>query len=324
MARPKRIDLPFTLYHVMSRTISGELAFKGPGDYRKFFHYLGEYARLFDFRVHAFCLLPNHFHLLLECGRNTALSELMRRLLTAYTIYFNKRHGRHGHLFQGRFKSLVVDKADYLLPLSSYIHSNPSRLKRAVDPETYEWSSLHYYLKGGEPVFLYTGEILGWFHGDRKEYARFVKDGLNEQTKPAIIGQRYIGNEPFVRRLKQRLEQREKKVKPSETLEKREKDTCRKEEERRAGLILLLVAEEYDYPPEILLQGQRRRGSLGQARTVLANILRDYLPWSCRVIAEFMKLKDYTTIYHHQERLRENKHLIAAYRKIVRMLDQNS
>lgn len=316
MARPKRIDLPFTLYHVMSRTISGETAFKGAGDYLKFLFYLQKYVFLFDFRVHVYCLLPNHFHLLLESGKKASLSELMRRLLTAYTVYFNRKHARHGHLFQGRFKSLVVDKADYLLPLSSYIHSNPSRLKKQVDPESYKWSSLHYYLKGGEPTYLHTGEVLGWFRGGRKQYARFVKKGLSEDIKPGIIQQRFVGNEAFVKRWLGRLAQSEKRGARAAAAENKAIRKNKEEVDEQAKAIVRLVAEEYGYTPETLLNRRKQKGVLGDARTVLANLLRDHIPWTCKEIARFMNLKNYTTIYHHLEKIRENKDLDAIYKKI--------
>ena len=139
-----RIDLPFCLYHVISRTNSGEIAFTGKREMDKFLGYLEKYSKIFNFRIHAWCLMPNHFHLLLESTDQARLSELMRRLLTAYTIFCNRRRGRHGHLFQGRFKSFVVDKSEYLLELSRYIHLNPARMKKQVDPEIYYGSSLRF------------------------------------------------------------------------------------------------------------------------------------------------------------------------------------
>jgi len=317
MARPKRIDLPNTLYHVMSRTISGEYAFRGDKDYLKFLHYLAKYVHLFDFRVHVYCLMSNHFHILLESGSHASLSELIRRLLTAYTVYYNRRHARHGHLFQGRFKSIVVDKTNYLLPLSRYIHTNPSRANKAVDPETFKWSSLHYYLHGGEPSFLYTKEILGWFHSQRREYERFIREGLNEKTKPAIVSQKFIGGEAFVRRWGQRLIKMEKSQDRMKSSRERANRMKREEEEQKANMFVRCVAKAYGYDPEVLILGRSRRGNLGQARTILCNLLRDYLPWTCQSISEFLKINEKSMVYHHQNKLRGNKELAKVYRKIA-------
>jgi len=319
MSRPRRINVPFTLYHAMSRTNSGDIAFHDPKDHLKFLHYLQQYVILFDFRVHVFCLMGNHFHLLLESRRNASISELMRRLLTAYTVYYNRRYDRHGHLFQGRFKSLVVDKSNYLLPLSRYIHNNPVRLGQLSFPETYKWSSLHYYIKGNEPSFLYTGEILGWFQGQRKEYARFVREGLTEQTKPVIISQKFIGGEAFVKRWINRLKQWDMEEQKGKTLPScvKSQGAGREEEKSRAALFLGLVAREYRFAPEALRQARVRQGAIGEARTILINLLRDYLPWTCQEIAEFMNLSHKTMIYHHQSKLRKNGDLRNKYEKIV-------
>jgi len=156
MTRPKRIDLSFSLYHILSRTNSGDTAFQDNKDRSKFLEYVSRYTQLFDYRIHAWCLMSTHFHLFLESDQVPQLSEFMRRLLTAYTVYYNRRHRRHGHLFQGRFKSYIVDKSDYFLSLSRYIHLNPRETERPQDPFRYQGSSLRYYIKGGEPNFLHT------------------------------------------------------------------------------------------------------------------------------------------------------------------------
>lgn len=323
MARPKRIDVPHTLYHVMSRTISGEAAFRGDGDYLKFLHYLAKYVHLFHYRVHGYCLLSNHFHLLLESGPHAFLSELMRRLLTAYTVYYNRRHSRHGHLFQGRFKSMVVEKANYLLPLSRYIHTNPSRGKKPLDPETYKWSSLHFYLDGKEPAFLFTKEILGWFQGKRRAYADFIREGLNEKTKFLIVSQRFVGGQAFVKRWDERLKKMANPKDVGRTSMEKSKLIQREAEEQQADMIVRSVARAYGYKPEVLISGRSRRGALGQARTILCNLLRDYLPWSCRSIAEFLKIKEVAMIYHHRNKLIKNRELREIYSRMEGKIRKN-
>jgi len=320
MVRPKRIDLPFTLYHVMSRTNSGEDSFTHDREYKKFLYYLEKYADLFSFRLHAWCLMPNHFHLLLESANQQELSELMRRLLTAYTVYFNRRNKRHGHLFQGRFKSYVVDKAQYLLSLSRYIHMNPSQLSRSRDIMSYKWSSLRYYIHGGEPRFLYTQEILDWFKGSRRKYEHFVLEGFDEETKPEIIRQRYIGSQDFVERMKKRIQQmHEPGTRATEAGDKR-KQYLKEKQEHFAQLILTLVSEHFRCPPERIREVRFGRGGLREARTVAICLLRDCLPWTYSQISDYMNLSDQSVVPYHQKCLRDSKNLLRHFKEIKEKL----
>ena len=322
MVRSKRIDLPFTLYHVFSRTNSGSRAFWDRRDYERFLEYIGKYSALFSFRVHTWCLLPTHFHLLLESTSYIGLSEFMRRLLTAYTIYFNKRHTSHGHLFQGRFKSLVVDKGDYLLALSRYIHLNPLMTLPRIDPETYEWSSLRYYINGGGPEFLYENEILNWFKGKRSRYAIFVRKGLDEDTKPPVLEQRFVGGKAFARRLKRRLDVFKKTTETGvETLSpsmRSKKDD--KFEAGRAGEIAKRVAQEFQCGVESLRMKRYMRGDMGRAQAILIGLLRIEMSWTIHQIAKYMNLKNECGVYYYLKRLRTDESAKHYYEFIKRSL----
>lgn len=319
MVRPKRIDLPFILYHVMSRTNSGDVSFTDDKEYIKFLHYLEKYTVLFSFRLHAWCLMPNHFHLLLESANQPALSELLRRLLTAYTIYFNRKNERHGHLFQGRFKSYVVDKAEYLLSLSRYIHRNPSSLSRSRDITSYKWSSLRYYIHGGEPQFLYTKEILNWFKGNRRKYEHFVLEDVVEETKMEITRQKYIGSQDFVRRMSKRIKQMREIGSRALNAEEKRRRHSQEEQEQAAQRILKLVSEYFSFPSERIRQVRFGRGGLREARTIAICLLRDCLPWTYREISDYMNLSDQSVIPYHEKCLRNSKdlsrHFEAIYNK---------
>jgi len=314
MARMKRIDLPFTLYHVFSRTNSGDLAFQDARDRAKFLEYVAKYVSIFDFRVHAWCLMPNHFHLVLESQKRPAISEFMRRLLTAYTVFFNRRHTRHGHLFQGRFKSIVVDKSNYLLALSRYIHLNPVLSGSITKPESYQGSSLPFYLKGGEPAFLFTKEILSWFHGDRDQYGKFVREGLNEDIKPRIVQRRFIGGEPFVRRLNSRLKYITQKGSRAHAAAQKENREKMKNEAARAGEILQAVAEYFGISPTHISQGRFARDDLSRARAVCAVLLRENLPWTCRKIEEFLSVKG--AYYRYLKLMKGDRKALEAMNKL--------
>ncbi|HPB30244.1 MAG TPA: transposase [Candidatus Sumerlaeota bacterium] len=305
MARPKRIDLPHCLYHVISRTNSGDIAFRDTLDRRAFLKYLAKYLKMFECRIHAYCLMDTHFHLLLESGPRACLSELMRRLLTAYTAHYNRRHNRHGHLFQGRFKSLVVDKSGYFLTVSRYIHLNPARDGAPGEALDYPGSSLRYYAGGGEPDFLETSETLQWFEGDRAKYVQYVLEGLNDKTFPPVLQQRYIGNETFGRRLRRRLGQagapraRQADVKRRESLA--EKGAS------RADAVLAAVAGHYGVSERQIRQGWRLGGKTGAARKSAAVLLVETLPWTHRDVAEYLGLDGSNTVSYHLRTAAESR-----------------
>ncbi len=129
MARPVRIEFPGAIYHVTSRMIGSwrdrrERLFRDNADYERFLHRLEQSVTEAGIRLYLFCLMSNHFHLVLETPEGN-LSRFMHRLTTAYTIYYNLRHRRHGHLLDGRFKAKLVSGDEYLLRLSRYVHQNP-------------------------------------------------------------------------------------------------------------------------------------------------------------------------------------------------------
>ena len=305
MARPKRIDLPFSLYHVFSRTVSGAKAFTDSRDQRKFLGYLAKYADLYSFRVHCWRLMSNHFHLLLERGSEAGLSKLMHRLLTAYTVYFNKRHHRHGHLFQGRFKSLIIDKPSYLLTVSRYIHLNPVKESRSQDPVKSKGSSLRYFVNGGEPPYLHTGEILKWFNGNRKRYAEYIREGLDEEMSLEILGQRYIGGEMFAKRTRKRLMRLQKRDKRMQTRDGRAKTKHEDGMAQKAGLILKSVSEYFKISQEMIINKSHPRDEVSLARKILIYLLRENLPWTIREIADFLGLNQESGVYVHLKDARE-------------------
>ena len=162
MTRPKRINLPGCVYHVICRADQDDVVFTGDQDKERFLEYLGDYAQQFSIRIHAYCLMDTHLHLLIET-RKPNLSEFMRRLLTAYTVWFNRRHQTRGHLFAGRFKSIVVERGDYLVAVSRYIHLNPVEASLVKNAEDYPWSSMKFYSGKARSGLIHTKEILYWF-----------------------------------------------------------------------------------------------------------------------------------------------------------------
>ena len=140
MARPLRIAFAGAFYHVTSRGNERKAVFKSIGDRQKLLEYLETATVRYNAVIHAYCLMSNHYHLLLETPSGN-LPQIMRHINGAYTTYFNVKRGRAGHLFQGRYKAIVVQMDPYAKELSRYIHLNPVRANLAETPDKYEWSS---------------------------------------------------------------------------------------------------------------------------------------------------------------------------------------
>ena len=147
MARPVRIESAGALYHVIVRGNERKAVFRDDGDRNDYLRRLAHYGEKFGFRLLAYCLMDNHVHLAIETGK-APLSRVMAGLQSSYTQYFNRRHRRVGHLFQGRYKAFLIEKDAYGLALLRYIHENPVKAGVVSAPHEYEWSSDRYY-RGG-------------------------------------------------------------------------------------------------------------------------------------------------------------------------------
>lgn len=185
MAYPPRIYFDGAIYHVTTRGNNRQAIFFSEADFRRCLKLLCEYKRRFNFRLHAYTLMPNHIHLLIEPSTQATISRIMQSLSIAYTKYFNKRHKRVGHVFQGRFFSRVITEEPYLMVASRYIHRNPVRAKLALHPLKYPWSSYTAYASG-EDVWglVYTNTVLelvlpnGSAPRQRRAYCDFVESAF--------------------------------------------------------------------------------------------------------------------------------------------------
>jgi REP element-mobilizing transposase RayT len=218
MARPLRIEYPGAVYHVTCRGNEKKDIFKDNLDRESFLDILIQSQKIYHVRLFAFVLMDNHFHLLLETPLGN-LGQFMRRFNITYTAYFNRTHSRVGHLFQGRYKSILVEKEIYLSQLSRYIHLNPIRIKKLKDKTSaeqwnyltnYTWSSLKGYLtKKDKKAFLDYSLVLADFGGDtilgRRAYQKRLKEDLSGelQIKGKIIGQAILGGDQFIEWLKE-------------------------------------------------------------------------------------------------------------------------
>lgn len=204
MARKPRIHIPGGLYHVILRGNGGQPVFLTAEDRYRFYLLLQEGTCRFAYRVHAFCLMTNHIHLALQVG-NIPLSRGMQNLSFRYTRWINQRERRTGHLFQGRYKAVLIDGDSYLLELIRYIHLNPVRAG-VVTSDEYPWSSHSAYLGKELLPWLTTDRLLVQFGKTlskaRVRYKSFVLDGMREDHRPEFYGgaedSRVLGDDSFV------------------------------------------------------------------------------------------------------------------------------
>lgn len=181
MARPLRVEFEGAVYHVTARGNEKRKVFFSRRDYEKFKEYLADAVAKFDVILHGYVLMTNHYHLIIETPRKN-LSKIMHHINSSYTTYINVKRKRSGHLFQGRFKSIIVDKDGYLLELSRYIHLNPVRVNMVERPEAYPHSSYGSYTSSTKNNLVTTGTILGMIthkpDDARDKYRSFVESAL--------------------------------------------------------------------------------------------------------------------------------------------------
>ena len=211
MSRPLRIEFPDALYHVTTRGDRREAVFEDDQDRRMFLATLEQVVGRFNWVCHAWCLMDNHYHLLIQTPDGN-LSGGMRQLNGVFTQASNRRHRRVGHLFQGRFKAILVDGDAYLLELSRYVVLNPVRAGMINDPADWPWSS--YRASAGlDPAasWLAVDGLLGMFDGKRdvakRRYIKFVAEGIRAESPWSHLkGQVYLGDERFVKRMQSALQ----------------------------------------------------------------------------------------------------------------------
>lgn len=189
MPRALRLYVPDILYHVFSRGNNRDPIFFEKGNYVRFLQNLERYRQIHRFKLFAYSLLPNHFHLILQAGP-VPLSKIMQTMLTAYTMYLNKKYDRVGHVFQGRFQSIIIDKESYFLEVLRYTHLNAVRAGLTDTPDTHLWSSYRRYLYRDSLSIpkLEIKEVLAYYSEKPakqiKQFHEFTLDGLKGRFDP--------------------------------------------------------------------------------------------------------------------------------------------
>jgi len=281
MSRPLRLDHAGALWHVTSRGNERREVFRDDADRREFLHVLGRVVDLFGWKLHAWVLMGNHYHLLVGTPEAT-LSRGMRQLNGDYAQHFNKRHGRDGHVFQGRFKAILVQRESHLLEVARYVVRNPVRAGLAATPADWEWSSFR-ATAGLEPApeWLDASFLLEAF-GTRRaaaaaRYREFVADAAASSYDPwnQVVGQMYLGSEAFA-----------EAARAGKALPERTRDVPRRQREPvapSADEVVRLFEEAFGLT---LAELRQRPRILTRERALLAAALRRHARATLPVIGE--------------------------------------
>ncbi len=203
MARPLRLAYPDTYYHVLSRGNEQRPIFKTDKDYAKFLELLEKTTVKFHLEIHAYVLMRNHYHLLVKTTQEGNLSRSIQWLGVTYAGWYNRRYKRSGHLFQGRFKSFLIEDERYFTAMCYYIHGNPVRAGVAKTPEEFPYSSARAYAeKKQEPECLTTEVMLSITGGSRKKFCREQEAYLGRSDSPLkdLRHGVYLGSEQYGQR----------------------------------------------------------------------------------------------------------------------------
>jgi len=210
MSRPLRLTFQGATHHVYARGAAKQPIFLDDRDREHFGDLLEIAAGKYDFRVYALALIPNHFHVVLTTD-DGMLSGMMHWWLSAYSTWFNKRHGRSGHVFGSRFKSPLVDRDNYLAEVCSYVHLNPVRAGLAKRPEHYAWSTLkHYQDIRNAPRWLDVKFLLSLFDGrtlaaKAADHLAYVHKRIDKDDPPKLVDDLFYGTESFITKMRRKF-----------------------------------------------------------------------------------------------------------------------
>lgn len=206
MPRPPRIDVPGLIYHITNRGVKRLPVFHDDNDRQEFLRLLALTRETFPFRLHAYCLMTNHYHLLLQTLEHS-LSKTMHYFKKAFAVLFNRKYGHVGHVFQARFHSIPVEEDAYFTTVARYIHLNPVRAGIVKRPEDYAWSNYDRLIKGEADPLVDPRFLLGYFGAEtqwqRDKYRRFVEDKIGKEeliTDRALQRLRFWGRPPAIPR----------------------------------------------------------------------------------------------------------------------------
>jgi REP element-mobilizing transposase RayT len=248
-------------------------------NYTIYLEKLARYRLKYNVTIYAYCLMPNHVHLLLECGR-TPLAKFMQGVQQTYTQYFNRTYRKVGHLFQGRYQAILCQKDAYLLELVRYIHLNPVRSKLVRSAERYRYSGEQAYQSGKPSAVVDCGPVLKMI-GGKAAYRRFVQEGLGDghnEEYYEVKDQRFLGGEQFGEALRREIEGEE----------------VRSRKARSISAVATDLARALTVAPEAL-RSPNHGWDISRERTKMAYVLVRRGGFKVKDVAEYFS-RDSTTI----------------------------
>ena len=314
MSRPLRIQYPDAWYHVMNRGRRAEAIFRGKKDYIAFIELLKETAELWNLRISAYCLLKNHYHLLVQTP-DANLSRCMRHINGVYTQRFNKAHNIDGQIFRGRYKSILIDADSYLLELIRYIHRNPIEAGLVKQLGKYSWSSHQGYLSDAKKWdWLYKDFVLSMFSNDRrlgiKRYKEFVSKKSPDEIN-RILGKKNLpsalGSDGFMDWLKRTFSGKKRHLEVPESkllapdVEKLKEVVCKSYDVEGGALTIT------------------RRGIPNEPRNVAIYLMRHMRGDSLEDIGREFKVAKYSSVSSVIERMKTR---IAKNRKLKMQIER--
>jgi REP element-mobilizing transposase RayT len=321
MARPLRIEFPHAYYHVTCRGNDRRSIYRDDRDRELFLEKLRISLDVYQVILHAYVLMGNHFHMIVETPRAN-LSEFMRHFNIGYTTAFNRRHRRVGHLYQGRYKAIVVQKDSYLAELSRYVHLNPVRIKphkgKAVSEqrrflERYKWSSLPgYWDPSKRHGWMNYQEVLAESGGTAGRYREFIDDGLREGYETPweeVTGQVVLAREDFIAQLGKQV---------SLGGSRREQPSVKAFGTVGAEEILTIVSRHLKVKRAELA---KRRTAFRDERAVAIDFLYRYGAMKQGEIGKRLGGLDYSTVSRERTRLRERVNHDRTLEKTVREIE---
>lgn len=289
MARPLRLQYPDAWYHVINRGRRGENIFTDAQDYKGFIGLLQETRSMWKIRIAAYCLMSNHYHLLVQTPEGN-LDRCMRHINGVYTQRYNRKHNGDGPVFKGRYKAQLVDADKYLLELLRYIHRNPLRAGMVTQLKDYPWSSHNGYLSGKEP-WVYSSFVLSVLEQNKtaqlKSYINFMNKDDSKEIKGIFSRKNLpviVGDESFADKIRERFF----KYKPHAEI-----PGTRLLTPRIKG-IKAAVGKVYNAPREALMTS--RRGYKNEARNVALYLARRITGEKLHAIGREFNIDSYSTV----------------------------
>jgi len=291
MSRPLRIEYPGANYHVMNRGLGRTRIFINDKDRESFLQLMGEIARLWQVGIHAYCLMTDHYHLLLETPQGN-LSRIMRHLDGLYTQRFNRSHDRDGPLFRGRYRAILVDAEEYFLSVARYIHQNPRESGLVSQIQDYPWSSHRAYLHGRHsPLWLDRQVMLSRFGTGAtavRGYRGFMEVGVERDIRDFYRKGKLspvLGGKKFLERVRNRIGERAN----------RRDDVPESRWVFSSGVDEILSATRRVYGKKVEELLKTRRGTENEARAMAIYLCRTIGGHKLSAIAKAVGFKNYSS-----------------------------